>query len=150
MISFFGGSDGQGQSGLTPQMQEQGGYDPYVDGVGYSQGATGPSQALQFPDYAHFSGQDSLIDAQGAQAWQQNVASSSNVPAAAVAALPPGAASAVVVGQHSPHPSLSSTGSPGSHASTAPLLSHGSPHRQQLSQVPLLVPYRGYAEPSDG
>ena len=133
-------------------MQEQGGYHPYEDGTGYGQQHQGPmgSQSLQYSDsYAPPQGvnaqaQGGYTDASGTQLWQQNMASG-----AAVAALPAGAAAAVVVG-HAPQLSTSSTGtSARSQTSTAPLFSQGL-HHQRPSQGPFLVPYRGYAEPGDG
>jgi hypothetical protein len=151
---------GNGQSGWYPQMQDQGGYHTYGDGSGYGQQLQGSSMSTPPPQYTgqlqpqDFNGQNLYADTQvagqgpGAQFWQQNMASSAGVKGFSAAALPAGAAAAVVV-SHSPHSSTSSTGHPGSHISTAPLLVSGSRHRQQPSQGSFIVPYRGYAEPVD-
>lgn len=134
-----------GQSGWYPQTQDQGGYHTYGAGSGYVQQLQGSSMPIPPPQHTgqlqpqDFNGQNLYADTQvagqgpGTQFWQQNMGFSA-------AALPAGAAAAVVVG-HSPHPSISSAGS------TAPLLVSGSRHHQQLSQGSSTFPYRGYAEP---
>jgi len=79
-----------------------------------------------------------------------NTVSGAGIPiaaAAGAAALPVVAAASYRYSNSTSSPPPGSQYSPESHISTIPLMNHGSPQQRTMATA---VPYRGYAEPSDG